>query len=726
MMSPATESQAGQQPARRGQTLVEFALTLPILLMLMFGVIEFARIFQAWITLQNAARTAARYAVTGQWDENILAEAMGYTFPEGLSVEQRRQAVLDTLMPCTEGVDEAFQRHWGYDCQPGAVEDQWLRADVARIPSIVDRARIGASGLGLAEGDHYVGLEYPDEYDLHTGTVTDTERGWFHVWICSSRPGVYSDTAARYKPSEDRSARLCQVQEPGMEGVNQYDPGGPGDAVEIVVFFNHPLITPLGLMDYIQLQARRVMINEAFRSTRVINIPPALALPTFTPSNTPVPSHTPTPTSSPTITDTPTPSPSATSTATVTPTPSPDCALVTLDSARLVDNALEVRINNANPYSPLFVSRVEVQWAKHPDFSGMYTSAMRVATRTHFWYGPDYEPPTIADNTNAIDPRWDDDAPDYFIRRFDANTITPLRVEFANGPDRLADYFVPGVFDGTRIYLGTTWGGVGFDPVNDCLVELTGYPTPTPSSTATETPPGFELTNTATFTPTPVCTNYEVRFIGFETNGVVHFTLRNTDIAVAYITGFSINWNTYNRTLPPISLDFVSVGGVGAFDPAAVKIWDPPDNVTTRPAVGVSGGAGWLVDPVIQPGRTLDIWFDFDGTSDRLDQIGYRDYDFNDTTFVVNFVCYGEGIDVPTPAPTLTPSATRTPTITLTPSMTRTPTITLTPSKTNTPTYTYTPGPATATHTPTHTYTPTRTYTPTPTNTTIIVSLEPE
>jgi len=32
---------------RRGQTMAEFALTLPILLLLMFGVIEFARIFHA-------------------------------------------------------------------------------------------------------------------------------------------------------------------------------------------------------------------------------------------------------------------------------------------------------------------------------------------------------------------------------------------------------------------------------------------------------------------------------------------------------------------------------------------------------------------------------------------------------------------------------------------------------------------------------------------------------
>ena len=32
-----------------GQGLVEFALALPILLLLIFGIIEFARIFAAWL-----------------------------------------------------------------------------------------------------------------------------------------------------------------------------------------------------------------------------------------------------------------------------------------------------------------------------------------------------------------------------------------------------------------------------------------------------------------------------------------------------------------------------------------------------------------------------------------------------------------------------------------------------------------------------------------------------
>ena len=50
----------------KGQSLVEFALILPILLLLILGIIEGARIIWAYITVQNAAREAARYAVTGQ------------------------------------------------------------------------------------------------------------------------------------------------------------------------------------------------------------------------------------------------------------------------------------------------------------------------------------------------------------------------------------------------------------------------------------------------------------------------------------------------------------------------------------------------------------------------------------------------------------------------------------------------------------------------------------
>jgi hypothetical protein len=46
----------------RGQTLVEFALILPVLLMTMYGVMEFGRLLFIYVTTTSATREAARYA----------------------------------------------------------------------------------------------------------------------------------------------------------------------------------------------------------------------------------------------------------------------------------------------------------------------------------------------------------------------------------------------------------------------------------------------------------------------------------------------------------------------------------------------------------------------------------------------------------------------------------------------------------------------------------------
>jgi len=677
--------------SRRGQTLAEFALTLPILLMLMFGVIEFARIFQAWITLQNAARTAARYAITGQWDENDLSTVLGVPLT-GATKEEKRNNILDALVPCTTGIDVAFQRHWGIDCEPGNDEHQGLRADMARLPSIAKRAHIGAAGLSAAEGDHIKGLHKADGTEINTQTsVGPTDPRAFHVWMCSSRPWIVPDPKnprlQRYYPdptTDDRNRRLCPVVETGStKGANQYDAGGPGDAVEIIIFFNHPLITPLGLTSHIELQARRVMINESFRSTRLVNLPPALAQPTLTPSLTPLPSNTPLPSETPLPTFTPTRTPTALPTETTTPTPTPDCTLVTLDGATLTDRYLQIRVRNANTVAPVFITRAEVNWSKHALYPGMYADEMSIVGRSAFWKGPDYAPNTVVDGT---DPGWKDDAPTYYIRKFDAAEVTTWQILFTNGPAMLSNYFTLGNFAGTTLYFGTQWGGVN----TNCQVTLVGYPTPTPPSV------------TPTRTPTPVCADYVVSFMGFETNGVVRFRVRNTGTAIANLTGFTIAWNTYNRSLPPISLDFVSVGGTSAFDPVAVKVWDGNDN--SSPATATSGGAGWIVNAAIDPGQTANIWLDFDGTAGRLDSgsMGYRQDDFNDTNFVFNYICNAAPPDQPTPAPTQPPTVTQTPTITLTPSKTRTPGPTntrtpITPSKT--PSKTNTPKPATATKT---------------------------
>lgn len=50
---------------KRGQSLVEFALALPILLFILLGLLEATRWFHSYLAVQYASREAARFAVTG-------------------------------------------------------------------------------------------------------------------------------------------------------------------------------------------------------------------------------------------------------------------------------------------------------------------------------------------------------------------------------------------------------------------------------------------------------------------------------------------------------------------------------------------------------------------------------------------------------------------------------------------------------------------------------------
>jgi hypothetical protein len=60
----------------RGQALVEFALTLPILLLLLLIALDFGRAFFGWVALNNAARVGANYAAAhpSNWDAGTTYE----------------------------------------------------------------------------------------------------------------------------------------------------------------------------------------------------------------------------------------------------------------------------------------------------------------------------------------------------------------------------------------------------------------------------------------------------------------------------------------------------------------------------------------------------------------------------------------------------------------------------------------------------------------------------
>lgn len=51
-----------RRPRPKGQGLVEFALVLPLLLLVMLLAIDFGRVYFGWVNLQNLARVAANYA----------------------------------------------------------------------------------------------------------------------------------------------------------------------------------------------------------------------------------------------------------------------------------------------------------------------------------------------------------------------------------------------------------------------------------------------------------------------------------------------------------------------------------------------------------------------------------------------------------------------------------------------------------------------------------------
>lgn len=51
-----------------GQSLTEFALMLPLLIVVLLGVLEVAHIYQAYVTITNAAREGARYGITDPTD----------------------------------------------------------------------------------------------------------------------------------------------------------------------------------------------------------------------------------------------------------------------------------------------------------------------------------------------------------------------------------------------------------------------------------------------------------------------------------------------------------------------------------------------------------------------------------------------------------------------------------------------------------------------------------
>jgi Flp pilus assembly protein TadG len=70
-----------------GQSIVEFALALPILLLILLGAIDLARAFQTLIVVTNASREGARYGSTHPTDSaGIQNQALAEASRSGVSI----------------------------------------------------------------------------------------------------------------------------------------------------------------------------------------------------------------------------------------------------------------------------------------------------------------------------------------------------------------------------------------------------------------------------------------------------------------------------------------------------------------------------------------------------------------------------------------------------------------------------------------------------------------
>lgn len=76
---------AGRARRRRGQSLVEFALTLPIIVLIIVGLIDLGRGVYAYNTLAQSARQANRTAMVDQDVSSVQAVAISSAATLGLS-----------------------------------------------------------------------------------------------------------------------------------------------------------------------------------------------------------------------------------------------------------------------------------------------------------------------------------------------------------------------------------------------------------------------------------------------------------------------------------------------------------------------------------------------------------------------------------------------------------------------------------------------------------------
>ncbi|MFZ6029339.1 MAG: TadE/TadG family type IV pilus assembly protein [Chloroflexota bacterium] len=669
-----------RQPFRvrsQGQAMVEFALVLPLLLLILFGIIEFGRLLQAVLAVQNAARFGVRHAVTGAIDTQYCDEA-GTVY--GLGSMDAEDGAVDCKVPVSlPGRDRDL-----------AQELTNRLVDYARLPSTRDAALVGATSLFMP-GDELIQGNYLEYLATHNTQPLSTRLayignpaidGYVHVTVCSSRDKVGEDGVGEFVHDFNYDPVLCReyltVGHNNSESRYMDDAGGPGDRVRVTVRYTHRVIVPMMDMIWPQvpLSAYREGIVEQFRTARISgfgDIIPTTNPDTFTPSPPPPDTNTPPPTLTftPSLTPTETPTDTATPTETLIP---PSCDLFYTGDLYQTGQRLQFNYQNDNVF-PIVLTNLSLQWSGpwHDEYENTpYPADMTFRYVTNHGVNDGWPNPDLA-LTPGMGASYAVPAGNF--ANIGASSGSNMRFNFNQSFTQYYNYYHTNNFVATLDFIIEVPEGMGTSVT--CSRSVTG--TSGPSVAFTQPQPPMNFTGPFAVRADASDADGSVRYVQFEV-----WSLDRTQ-RIAWTTEYSAPYCLFGDNGSACHTRYV--------------------------------GENW-------PGSNSPIE---NGTYILWAQARDNDDPYNHRTRIMTQITINMTTRTPsiTPTPTRTRTPSRTPTRTLSPTPytirpTNTPTITRTPTVTQYATET--PRPPTATRTATRTRTntpfvPTRTPTATPTAT---------
>lgn len=346
----------------RAQAIVEFAIVLPILLMVLFGILEVGRMLFIYAAVNNASREAVRYgsAVGVDTDPDDGYNYLKYSYCKGIRSIAKRSAYFlnlpdaDIKISYDKGPSSAVVVS---NCDAAAGEDSDVKNNIspgdrvivevsAKYTPLVKLVPIGQKTFTVDSARTIIGV-----FNLTSGTSSVPSSGGFGVPGGSGGSGGTSNTAtftATATPTATATATATATKTATL---------GPGN-------------TP--------------------------TFPPATATPTSTSTLDPFATQTPTSTNTPTSTFTPTST--STSTPTATATAVLGCGKVTTSSISINKGSPTMSMTITNPHASMTVVSIQATWnhdAGGPGSKSLVLKQVALGSSIWIWASPGATGPSV-------------------------------------------------------------------------------------------------------------------------------------------------------------------------------------------------------------------------------------------------------------------------------------------------------------------------------------------